>query len=343
MKILLSSYHNPHFQTITEYIENAIKALGHDLVAFDDRQHIVPGRLRHHIGWLNQIDLNHINRSLISLAQETRPDLLIVAGGHRLTARTVQQLTDKGIIAALWTIDAPRNFQPIIDTSPFYHHIFCQGTEAIKLLNTAGIKGAHWLPMACDPDLHRSVELSTETKKQYGNDLVFVGSYYPNRAELFQKLTDFDLGIWGPGWEKLKSDSPLRRFLKKEQVKPETWLKIYSAGKIVLATHYQDPENRFPVYQASPRIFEALACGAFVITDNQRDVILLFKGGEHLVYYDNPDDLIEKIKYYLNHPSERERIALQGREEVLKNHTYEHRIEKLLSVVGKKKYTQVSK
>ena len=334
MKILLSSYHNPHFQTITEYIEGAIKAVGHELFVFDDRQHIVPGRVRQRIEWLNKFDLNHLNRSLISLAQETRPDLLIVAGGHRLTARTVQQLTDKGIITALWTIDAPINFQPIIDAAPFYHHIFCQGTEAIKLLDTAGIKGAHWLPMACDPDLHRSVELSTEAKKQYGNDLVFAGSYYPNRAELFQKLADFDLGIWGPGWEKLKSDSPFRRFLRGGQVKPETWQKIYSAGKIVLATHYQDPENRFPVYQASPRIFEASACGAFVITDNQKDVILLFKGGEHLVYYDNPDDLIEKIKYYLNHPSERERIAKKGRSEVLSQHTYVHRIRRLLSIVS---------
>lgn len=334
MRILLSSYHNPHFQTITEYIESAIRTLGHDLITFDDRQHIVPGRLRHHFGWLNQIDLNHINRSLISLAQEVRPDLLIVAGGHRLTARTIQKLADKEIIVALWTIDAPLDFQPIIDAASFYHYIFCQGTEAIELLDTAGIKGAQWLPMACEPDLHRPIELSTETRKQYGNDLVFVGSHYPNRAELFRKLADFDLGIWGPGWGKLTSDSPLRRCLRGGPVKPETWLKIYSAGKIILATHYQDPENRFPVYQASPRIFETLACGSFVMTDKQKDVVSLFKGDEHLVYYDHADDLVEKVKYYLKHPSERERIANKGRREVLDQHTYIHRIRRLLSIIS---------
>jgi len=334
MRILLSSYHNPHFQTITEYIESAIKTLGHDLVAFDDRQHIIPGRLRRRTKWLQQLDLQHINRKLVGLVKEKEPDVVIVTGGHRITDRTIRTLTDNGIYTVLWTIDAPLDFQPIIDAAPCYNHIFCQGTEAIKLLDTAGIKGAHWLPMACDPDLHRSVELSTETKKQYGNDLVFVGSYYPNRAELFQKLADLDLGIWGPGWEKLKSDSPLRRFLKGGQVKPEMWLKIYSAGKIVLATHYQVPENRFPVYQASPRIFEALACGAFVMTDKQKDVVLLFKGDEHLVYYDHPDDLIEKIEYYLKHTSERERIAKKGRSEVLSQHTYVHRIRRLLSIVS---------
>lgn len=335
MRILFTGYHNPHFITITEYIEAAIKTLGYELFIFDDRQHIIPGRLRRYIKWLRQLDLRHINRKFMGLVKEKEPDVVIVTGGHRITDITIRTLTDNGVCTVLWTIDSPLDFQPIIDAAPFYNHIFCQGTEAIKLLDTAGIKDAHWLPMACVPDMHRYVELSTETKKQYGNDLVFVGSYYPNRAELFEKLTDFDLGIWGPGWEKLKSDSSLIRFLRGGQVKPETWLKIYSACKIVLATHYQDTENRFPVYQASPRIFEALACGAFVMTDNQKDVFLLFKDGKHLVGFDNVQDLIGKVKYYLEHPIERKEIANQGRQEVLKNHTYTHRIEKLLSFVSK--------
>jgi spore maturation protein CgeB len=275
-----------------------------------------------------------MNKKMVSLALETKPDIVIVTGGHRITARTVKVLKSQGICTVLWIIDAPLNFQPIIDVTPYYEHIFCQGTEAIELLNHAGIKGAHWLPVACDPSQHKPVELSPKEKKHYGNDIVFVGSYYPNRAELFEKLTDFDLGIWGPGWEKLHSDSPLRRFLRGGQSKPEMWLRIYSASKIVLAAHYQDSEKRFPVYQASPRIFEALACGTFVISDNQKDVFSLFKEGEDLARFIDSDDLIEKITYYLDCPIEREEMAQQGRREVLNNHTYVHRIEKLLSVAS---------
>ena len=46
MKILFSSFHNPHFITITEYIECAIKEMQHELINFDDRQHVIPGRIR---------------------------------------------------------------------------------------------------------------------------------------------------------------------------------------------------------------------------------------------------------------------------------------------------------
>jgi spore maturation protein CgeB len=336
MKILFSGYHNPKFLTITEYMERAIEALGHELLIFDDRQHIVPGRVRQRIKWFHQFDLNHINNKIVSLAVEKKPDIAIITGGHRIAASTVRALKNNNIYTMLWTIDAPLNFQPIIDVAPLYDHIFCQGTEAIELLDQEGIQGAQWLPMACDPHEHRPVELSAEEKEHYGNDVVFVGSYYPGRAEFFERLVNFDLGIWGPGWEKLESKSKLRKCIKGFHTPPSEWLKIYSASKIVLVTHYQDPEKRFPVYQASPKIFEAMACGTFTVSDNQRDVFSLFKAGEHLIRFDNPGELVEKIKHYLDHSEERERIALQGREEVLKNHTYEHRIKKLLSVVEKK-------
>ena len=334
MKVILSSYHNPHFITVTEYMESAIEALGHDLIIFDDRQHFIPGRMRQCIQWLDQFDIQHINRKIVSLTLKTKPNIVIVTGGHRITGRTVKTLKHNGIVTVLWTIDAPLNFQPIIDVAPFYDHIFCQGTEAIKLLNHVGIKGAHWLPVACDPSQHKPVELSVEEEKLYGNDVVFVGSYYPNRSELFENLLDFEFAIWGPGWEKLNVKSRLRECVKGAQTKPTEWSKIYSASKIVLASHYQDPQNRFPVYQASPRVFEALACGAFVISDDQRDVFSLFKNGEHLICFDHPGDLVEKIRYYLDHSVEREQIAQQGRREALNNHTYVHRIEKLFSIVS---------
>ena len=337
MKILFSGYHNPNFLTITEYMERAIESLGHELFVFDDRQHIVPGRVRKRIKWFHQFDLNHINNKFISLAAEKKPDVAIITGGHRITSSTIRTFKNNGICTVLWTIDAPLNFQSIIDVAPIYDHIFCQGTEAVELLDRAGIKGANWLPMACDPSEHRPVEISAEEKERYGNDVVFVGSYYPNRAELFENISGFDLGIWGPGWEKLEEKSKLRRCIEGSHTPPSEWLKIYSASKIALVTHYQDPEKRFPVYQASPKIFEAMACGAFTVSDKQRDVFSLFKDGEHLIRFDNSGALVEKINYYLDHSGERERIALQGREEVLKNHTYEHRIKKLLSVVEKTK------
>ena len=76
-----------------------------------------------------------------------------------------------------------------------------------------------------------------------------------------------------------------------------------------------------------------MACGGFVLSDRQKDVLALFKDGEHLVTFDDGKDLVDKIKYFLQHPEERKKIAAAGRREVLNKHTYTHRIQSLLSLI----------
>ncbi len=334
MKILLSGHHNPHFWTITEYIEAAINRLGHELVVYEDRRHVIPGRIRRRISALDKLDAWTINTRLTTRARREHPDVAIITGGHRIRGTTVRGLKEMGIQTALWTIDPPENFLPILKAAPFYDHIFCQGTEAVELLTQAGINDARLLPMGCDPELHHPVEVSSTDRSEYGCDVAFVGSYYPEREQLLETLTAFNPCVWGPGWEKLSAHSPLRRGLRGAHTPPDVWLRIYSASRIILATHYHDPQGLFPVYQASPRIFEALACGAFVLCDRQRDVFSLFTDGEHLVGFDDADDLKRKTAYYLDHAEERKRIARQGMLFVTANHTYVHRVKELLSVVG---------
>lgn len=334
MKILFSGFHNPHFATITEYIERAIEKSGNTLIPFDDRQHLIPGRIREHLPPLNQFDLAHMNKKMLKLALDTQPDMAIISGGHRICGDTINALKKNNAVTVLWTTDAPIHFDPILAVAPYYDQIVCQGTEAIELLNKASITGAKWLPMACDPDVHRPIAISLTDKEQYGQDVVFVGSYYPNREQTLLALVDFDLAIWGPGWEQLPLDSQLRKFVRGGKLTPDEWTRIYCASKIVLTIHYQDPEGRIPVYQASPKIFEALACGAFVLSDWQRDVGALFDDGCHLAFFNDSHDLAGKVQYFLDHPEQRKSIANSGRTQVLAQHTYRHRIEELISMTS---------
>jgi spore maturation protein CgeB len=334
MKVLFSGHHNPHFITITEYLEKAVQSLGHELIVFEDRQHTIPGRIRERLHLLDQYDLKIINSKMLSLASAAKPDIAIVTGGHRISGETIKKLKNDGVVSILWTIDPPLYFQPILEVAPFYDHIFCQGTEAIELLDRVGIKYAQWLPMACDPAYHHTVECTLADREKYGSDVVFVGSYYPERAALFEKMADFDIAIWGPGWEHLPKSSRLVEKIRGQHTMPDDWLKIYSTSKIILSAHYQAPEAGFPVYQASPRVFEILACGAFQLCDDQRDVFSLFKDGHDLIKFSDGNDLIAKVEYYLHNPQKRHIIAEQGRKTVLARHTYHDRIKELLTKIG---------
>jgi spore maturation protein CgeB len=332
MKILFSSYHNPRFLTVTEYIENAIRSNGHQLFCFDDRNYLFPGRLRNRFEWLNRFEHQRLNKQFIRLALKIRPDIAIIAGGHRIGVNTIKLLKKRRILCVLWTIDAPIAFQPILDVAPFFNYIFCQGTEAVEILENAGNKNVHWLPVGCDPEYHKRIKFSGIEREKYGKEIAFVGSYYPNRWKILSELKDFDIGIWGPRWNQINDSNISSIDIKDIHLNYSSWVKIYSAAKIVIVIHYQD--GKIPCYQISPKVFEAMACNSFVLVDRQKDVFSIFEDKTHLVEFDSADDLKKKIRYYLNNPEERQKIANAGSSEVLEKHLYFHRVNKIFSTIN---------
>ena len=59
------------------------------------------------------------------------------------------------------------------------------------------------------------------------------------------------------------------------------------------------------------------------------------KLNEDYVYYENLDDMIEKIDYYLANPAKRNEIARSGQQKVFSEHTYEQRFQEILDIIQK--------
>jgi len=109
-------------------------------------------------------------------------------------------------------------------------------------------------------------------------------------------------------------------------------IEIFNQAKIVFNKTFSGDLNF--------RVFEALSCGAFLITDRTENGLRdLFKDGEHLAMYDNLKDLEDKIGYYLSHEDEREKIAACGQKEVHGKHTFYHRAKTMLDDVEKLRTT----
>lgn len=79
------------------------------------------------------------------------------------------------------------------------------------------------------------------------------------------------------------------------------------------------------------RVFEAMASGTMLLNEKNAELAELFTDKKHLVFYDN--DLVEKTLYYLNNDNKREEIAETGRKEVIRNHTWEKRLQKIIDHV----------
>jgi spore maturation protein CgeB len=78
------------------------------------------------------------------------------------------------------------------------------------------------------------------------------------------------------------------------------------------------------------RIFEGMACGKMVLCDRLEEskrLHELFEEGKEIVFYDDIVDCVNKINYYTENSEERERIAKNGYEICLENHTEKQRVD----------------
>ena len=106
---------------------------------------------------------------------------------------------------------------------------------------------------------------------------------------------------------------------------------VYRQSKIVPHVHY----NEEPADGISLRPFEATGSGAMLICDDGRkDIFNVFKDGEEFVSFKDGDaeDFRKKVKYYLEHEDERQRIARNGYKKVMTAHTYNVRMKHMMDI-----------
>jgi spore maturation protein CgeB len=93
------------------------------------------------------------------------------------------------------------------------------------------------------------------------------------------------------------------------------YVPIYQSAKIGINVH-----NRGDYTVGGYRLFDLPANGIMQISDGGQYLEQFFSVGEEVVSYRNEDDLIDKVKYYLDHDAERERIAINGFRRVRKDY-----------------------
>ena len=167
-------------------------------------------------------------------------------------------------------------------------------------------------------------------QRKYGSDISFVGAGYPNRRVAFRRLMGLDFKIWGSDWE---GEGVLRKHIQLDgaRVSSREMVKIFNATRINLNLHSsvraEEAVTRGDF--VNPRTFELAACGAFQLVDNRGLLPELF-GPDELAMFSGMDELLERIEYFLARPEEREQWARRGRERVLAEHTYAHRMAALI-------------
>ena len=100
-------------------------------------------------------------------------------------------------------------------------------------------------------------------------------------------------------------------------------------------THFRGaPCTKQEQRQVRLREFEIPMHGGFYLTQQCSELSELFIIGKHIEAWDQWDDLIDKVRYYLEHPAVAAQIAHDGKLHCEQNHTWSKRLTNLLNFLA---------
>ena len=205
---------------------------------------------------------------------------------------------------ACYLIDTYGSFSWHIEWAKNFDYVFLADLSFVERFRQAGMN-AFWLPFGCDPEVHIPQVLESTY------DIGFVGTVMAGTDR--QRYLNALASKYQVHYE--------RSFLQEMGA-------TVSKSKMVF-------NNAVGKTDLNMRFFEAMSCGTLLLSDMSRNSgqNILFEPHRDYALF-NESNIVDVAAYYLSNDWARQSVAKRGQELVLAGHTYQHRVDHLLEVVG---------
>lgn len=247
------------------------------------------------------------------------PDLMFVVHGRRFVQR-YHNLRVFGVPMAVWLLDEPYEVDDTSAWSMRFDHVFVSDPASI-----ARHENASYLPVCYDPHVHRSADVAR--RRRVG----FIGGGNGTRDRYLGALARAGVldYVVGGDW----ADHDVQRLCLGRNIPPALTAALYQQTQIVLnvfrETHHFNRDS-LPATSLNPRVYEALACGALVVSEWRPEIDVL---GLPLPTFTSEHECVEVIAGLLADPGSAESIRTTCAA-MLAPHTYVQRLQTVLQTVG---------
>lgn len=279
-----------------------------------------------------------INKGLISYILAEKPDLVFVYRGTLLLPSTLKKINKMGI-----TVFAYNNDDPFSDNYPkyfwrhylkglkYYSHIFAYREKNIKEYNRMNFYNVSLLRSYFIKERNFYIDDKLPTNK-YVAPVSFIGHWENDcRDELFREVIEsgIKLQIYGPEWHRSKY---YKYFLSNMDeiinLKDDAYNIAINSTKIALVFLSKLNNDTY-----TRRCFEIPATKTLMLCEYTDDMNSMFEEGKEAEYFRNKEELVQKVRYYLSHDEEREKIAEAGYQRLLKDgHEVNDRVKEIARV-----------
>ena len=279
--------------------------MGHELISFDvGRIHREEGQRR-------------TNEMLLEAVYRYRPELMfVVLFRNELERETVAEISALSETTTFnWFSDDDWRFDNYSrHWASVFNWVATTSKVALMKYQSLGHKNVILTQWACNHFLYRPLSLP----KTY--DVSFVGQLHGERGRTLNQIrrAGIDVKAWGFG-------AAAGRLTTTEMIK------VINQSRINLG---MAAASRPGVSQIKARNFEVPGCGALLLTEYVEGLEEYYEIGKEVACYRGSNELVESIRYYLDHEDERQRVAEAGYRRTLEDHTYEKRLDEIFGRMG---------
>jgi hypothetical protein len=301
----------------------AFRRAGHSVAVVDAASYLA-------IGWkstwlralrraMEPVLVAEYNRDLIDVAKHLRPQLFFAFKGPQVNADAVRAIKAIGAIAINLYPDvsvmAHGKYLP--QALPFYNWVFTTKSFGLgDMERELGIRNASFVPPAFDPEVHAPFALAQSDMDRYGADVSFIGTWSPKKERMLQRVHDalpgIKLRVWGSHWDRATA-SQLQAAIEHQVVIGAEYAKCIRASRINLGLLSEIVKGASSGDLITARTFHIPASGGFMLHERTNEVVGYFEEGAECALFSEGQELITKIRHYLDHDQERQRVAEAGR------------------------------
>jgi spore maturation protein CgeB len=261
-------------------------------------------------------DVLGANRRIVAAFFERLYDILWIDKGRTIRPETLDEIRMMSPSTVLLNYSPDDMMNPANQSVayraaiPKYDLHVTTKSYNVAELRERGAQDALFIDNAFDPQTHRPMALSDADRQRYDADLSFIGGYEEDRARqmLWLGQQGLSIKIWGYQWERLPASAP-GLTVRNELLRSAEYAKAICGTRINLG--FLRKVNRD---LQTTRSMEIPACGAFMLAERTDEHLRLFEEGKEAEFFSTREELLQKCRYYLEHPEERARIAQAGLE-----------------------------
>jgi spore maturation protein CgeB len=306
---------------------NALRRLGHTVEHIDVRQ-LLPqsawvDRIAWHLG-------GHLFSGLLQLKLPTMLakrefDLCYVDGGEWLTPKVIRLLRQYAPKIINYNIDDPlgsrdgRRYTAYRISQPYYDLSVVMRERNVGESKNLGAKKVLRVFMSADEVAHAPRQISKEDHKTWDSEVLFLGTWMPERGAFLLKLIALGvpLTIRGSSWDKAPEWPLIKDHFRSGAVYGDDYAKCIQCAKVNLGLLSKGNRD-----QHTTRSLEIPALGGLLCAERTDEHLTMYKEGEEALFWKDAEECAKVCLQALQDERKSKMIAAAGQKRIKQNKHY---------------------